>query len=520
MKTKFVLKSVMTATIVTVLSAHAMAADSSTGDESTLLVQPDIVAAPSDVRDLPDVIGKKLKDVIFDSGVDARTSHPVKQRPVEAPVVQAEPSVDARTSHPVKQRPVEAPVVQADPSVDARTSHPVKQRPVEAPVAQAEPSVDARTSHPVKQRPVEAPVVQADPSVDARTSHPVKQRPVEAPVAQADPSVDARTSHPVKQRPVEAPVVQADPSVDARTSHPVKQRPVEAPVAQADPSVDARTSHPVKQRPVEAPVVQADPSVDARTSHPVKQRSVEAPVAQAEPSVDARTSHEAKPHSSESNAVRCQRPMASGGVSGLQAFNSQLQEYDSSKLDDLDDLSANYMKEKETKPKQSVSAPQNDLVKKLWAAAKLEVRKAKCMRNGGPGLCRAEHMDPYGKDPRKALKKCLQGVRMVLEKVFPGKKMGVVGPNGRAFARNAGPNLKHFGYTKAAGLDPKHAPEGAIFIYKHEFDPGHPGHIEIKLPDGFYSDFYERGMINERPPMGFGAHRVLTEIWLPPSTGA
>jgi hypothetical protein len=103
---------------------------------------------------------------------------------------------------------------------------------------------------------------------------------------------------------------------------------------------------------------------------------------------------------------------------------------------------------------------------------------------------------------------------MAFERAF-GKPFGAYK---YGWAKYAGPNFKKYGWEKLSPIgDLKRLPIGAVLIYKNTQTSNHAGHIEVKMPDGYYSDFYERGMINEKPPMGLGIKRKVIEVWVPPA---
>jgi IS5 family transposase len=110
----------------------------------------------------------------------------------------------------------------------------------------------------------------------------------------------------------------------------------------------------------------------------------------------------------------------------------------------------------------------------------------------------------------KGLGMCLQGVRMALQKT----KGVSLGQNiGTDLAKNAGPHLKKFGYTKASSkVTQANAPLGAIMIYNAPGQPNKAGHIEIKGKNGYYSDYFNSKPLNELMP----GRRQLIGIYLPP----
>lgn len=54
-------------------------------------------------------------------------------------------------------------------------------------------------------------------------------------------------------------------------------------------------------------------------------------------------------------------------------------------------------------------------------------------------------------------------------------------------------------------------PYGAILVYKHRDQPNHPGHIEIKTPSGYVSDFRSQTPIDET----LKGARVLVGVYIP-----
>lgn len=110
----------------------------------------------------------------------------------------------------------------------------------------------------------------------------------------------------------------------------------------------------------------------------------------------------------------------------------------------------------------------------------------------------------------KGLGMCLQGVRMALQKT----KGVSLGQNiGTQLAKNAGPHLKKFGYTKAGpGINQTNAPLGAIMIYDAPGQPTKAGHIEIKGKNGYYSDYFNSRPLN----VLMKGRRQLIGIYLPP----
>ncbi len=67
------------------------------------------------------------------------------------------------------------------------------------------------------------------------------------------------------------------------------------------------------------------------------------------------------------------------------------------------------------------------------------------------------------------------------------------------FAKQAGDELVHkFGFQKLPITDPYAAPVGAVLVYDAK---GAPGHVEIRTPDGFVSDFRAKTP-SRRPLLG------------------
>ena len=110
----------------------------------------------------------------------------------------------------------------------------------------------------------------------------------------------------------------------------------------------------------------------------------------------------------------------------------------------------------------------------------------------------------------KGLGMCLQGVRMALQKTKGVSTAHGIGLN----AKDAGPALRQFGYSKApAGkYTPATAPLGAILIYNAPGQPRKAGHIEIKGKNGYYSDYFNSRPISQLMP----GRRVLIGIYVPP----
>ena len=77
---------------------------------------------------------------------------------------------------------------------------------------------------------------------------------------------------------------------------------------------------------------------------------------------------------------------------------------------------------------------------------------------------------------------------------------GVVGSRPETeFAKQAGDELVHkFGFKKLSVRDPYKAPVGSVLVYTAK---GAPGHVEIRTPDGFASDFRSKTP-SPRPLLG------------------
>ena len=211
--------------------------------------------------------------------------------------------------------------------------------------------------------------------------------------------------------------------------------------------------------------------------------------------------------------VRCAKQQEPGSVGGLRATGANLGRHLDAEIDDdpnMVDLLPAWVK---TRKYKNIDTPnfgevKSARLKKLWAALKTETTKSKCARKGGCGS------RSRTKDRSKPTAMCAQGVRMAFEKAF-GKAFGSYK---LGWAKYAGPNFKKYGWEKLSPIgDLKSLPVGAVLIYKNTVKANHPGHIEVKMPDGFYSDFYERGMINEKRPRGLGLPRKVIEVWVPPS---
>ena len=140
-------------------------------------------------------------------------------------------------------------------------------------------------------------------------------------------------------------------------------------------------------------------------------------------------------------------------------------------------------------------------VQKLLNNASIEAKRSCRKTSGGTKCKRAEG---------KSLGMCLQGVRMALQRTTGVSTNGGIGK----LAKNAGPALRQFGYTKAAAgkYTPSTAPLGAILIYDAPGQPGKAGHIEIKGKTGSYSDYFNSRPLSELMP----GRRRLIGIHVPP----
>jgi hypothetical protein len=156
------------------------------------------------------------------------------------------------------------------------------------------------------------------------------------------------------------------------------------------------------------------------------------------------------------------------------------------------------------KPKKESSEDQTSgalspFVKKLLTSATKEVNR-KCRVIDGRNICRTG-----------SKRACLQGVRMAFEEANGDPLKGWTNK-----AKDAGPFLKKYGYSKSAKgkYTVKTAPVGSVMIYDVPGHASQAGHIEIKGTDGYYSDFYEKNPITAK----LGNLRRLIAIWVPPTT--
>jgi len=485
------------------------------------VVQPAIVNA----SDSKDMTGKKLKDVIPSndhepvdqraplSGVgskpaaprlpiDQRTATPLKPKAV-APAP-AELPIDQRTSTPLK--PKAAAPAPAGLPIDQRTATPLKLKAA-APDAPAGLPIDQRTATLLKPKAAEAP---AELPIDQRTATPLKLKAA-APDAPAELPIDQRTATPMKPKAV-APAANAELPIDQRTATPLKPKAAEAP---AELPIDQRTSTPLK--PKAAAPAPAELPIDQRTATSTKPHRATVVDDQPELPIDARTahaggkagkggkggkvaamrarrvSHHQQPSPSY-DPLNCRARQEPGSIAGLQAFSQHLPEYDieNKDYDNLPQTEA---------PEQTTAYRGNSkFLKNLERTTLQAVRKPRV--RGGRVI----------KDPTRAKGLCLRGVREAIQ-LASGKPLH----GWTLSAKNAGPFLvREQGYKKARpGQYTAHnAPIGSVLIYDKPSDPRAHGHIEIRMANGYYSDFYAKYPIND--PRQMGTKRRLIGIYLPP----
>jgi len=441
------------------------------------VVQPAIVNA----SDSKDMTGKKLKDVI-----PSNDHEPVDQR---APLsgVGSKPAaprlpIDQRTATPLKPKAV-APAP-AELPIDQRTSTPLK--PKAAAPAPGGLPIDQRTATPLKLKAA-APDAPAELPIDQRTATPMKPKAV-APAANAELPIDQRTATPLKPKAAEAP---AELPIDQRTSTPLK--PKAAAPAPAELPIDQRTATSTK--PHRATVVDDQPElpIDARTAHAGGKAGKGGKGGKVAAMRARRVSHHQQPSPSY-DPLNCRARQEPGSIAGLQAFSQHLPEYDieNKDYDNLPQTEA---------PEQTTAYRGNSkFLKNLERTTLQAVRKPRV--RGGRVI----------KDPTRAKGLCLRGVREAIQ-LASGKPLH----GWTLSAKNAGPFLvREQGYKKARpGQYTAHnAPIGSVLIYDKPSDPRAHGHIEIRMANGYYSDFYAKYPIND--PRQMGTKRRLIGIYLPP----
>lgn len=91
---------------------------------------------------------------------------------------------------------------------------------------------------------------------------------------------------------------------------------------------------------------------------------------------------------------------------------------------------------------------------------------------------------------------------------------------GGRLARQAGPELQQQGFVDLLQScygeylqDPRNAPVGAILVY--EGGSRNQGHIEIRTPDGFVSDYFDERPITETRPRNGRGHRLIGVYFRP-----